>query len=324
MSEFHFLLIGISHSIASEDQLPLCYRAIMTIFSAVRPVLLLLVLASIWSSSFAVIKIGVETLPPLTLAASRITLAAIVLYGYTLFNSMPIPRDRKYWLLAFLIGIFGNGLPFTLIGWGEQTIDSGLAAILMAVMPLTTVLLVHIFSSDERLTPQKLVGILVGFGGVIVLVGPESLKYLGGDAFRQIAVACGAFSYAIATTIAKNMPPLHPAVSGSGVMVMGAVQMVMLSFIFDQPWLLTPSLGSWVAAVYLGLFPTALATFLYFHLLQIRGATFISFNNYIIPGLGVLWGAIFLNERVSIQEIISLGLILSGIAIASIRKHKVS
>jgi drug/metabolite transporter (DMT)-like permease len=297
----------------------------MTTFAAVRPVLLLLVLASIWSSSFAAIKIGVENLPPMTLAASRITLAAIVLYGYTRFNAMRIPRDRKYWVLVFLIGVFGNGLPFTLIGWGEQTIDSGLAAILMAVMPLTTVLLVHVFSSDERLTPQKLAGVLVGFGGVIVLVGPEALKGLGGDALRQIAVACGAFSYAIATTIAKNMPRLHPAVSGTGVMVMGALQMVTLSMIFDQPWLLTPTMMSWGAAVYLGLFPTALATFIYFHLLQIRGAMFISYNNYLIPGLGVLWGVLFLSEHVSIQEIIALGFILSGIAIASIsKKHKVS
>ena len=292
----------------------------MTSFAALRPVLLLLVLASIWSSSFAVIKIGVETLPPMTLAAARITLAAIVLYGYTRFSAMRIPTDRKYWVLVFLIGVFGNGLPFTLIGWGEQTIDSGLAAILMAVMPLTTVLLVHVFSSDEPLTTQKLAGMLVGFGGVIVLVGPEALKGLGGDAVRQIAVACGALSYAIATTIAKNMPRLHPAVSGTGVMAMGALQMISLSMIFDQPWLLTPSTASWAAAVYLGLFPTALATFVYFHLLQIRGATFISFNNYLIPGLGVLWGALFLNEHVSIQEIIALGLILSGIAIASVRK----
>ncbi len=291
----------------------------MITFPAVRPVLLLLVLASIWSSSFAVIKIGVETLPPMTLAALRITLAAIVLYGYALFNQMPIPRDSKYWVLAFLVGFFGNGLPFTLIGWGEQVIDSGLAAILMAVMPLSTVMLVHVFSSDERLTGQKLVGILVGFGGVIVLVGPETLKYMGGDALRQSAVACGAFSYAIATTIAKNMIRLHPAVSGSGVMLTGALQMVILSLTCDQPWLLVPSIKSLVAAAYLGLFPTALATFLYFYLLKIRGATFISFNNYIIPGLGVIWGAIFLNEHVSVQEMVALGLILSGIAIAGIR-----
>ena len=297
----------------------------MTIFATVRPMLLLFILATIWSSSFAAIKIGVETLPPMTLAASRITLAAIVLYGYTRFNALPIPRDRKYWVLVFLIGVFGNGLPFTLIGWGEQTIDSGLAAILMAVMPLTTVLLVHIFSSDERLTPQKLAGMLVGFGGVIVLLGPEALKGLGGDALRQTAVACGAFSYAVATTIAKNMPRLHPAVSGTGVMVMGAFQMVTLSMIFDQPWLLTPTMMSWGAAVYLGLFPTALATFLYFHLLQIRGAVFMSYNNYLSPGLGVLWGALFLSERVSIKEIVALGFILSGIAIASIgNKQKIS
>ena len=288
-----------------------------------HPVILLLVLASIWSSSFAFIKIGVETLPPMTLAAIRITIAAFILWGYARSKLMQIPKNRMFWILAFLIGVFGNGLPFTLIGWGEQTIDSGLAAILMAVMPLATILLLHVFSSDEHLTPRKLVGMLIGFGGVIVLVGPESLKGLGGDVFRQIAVALGAFSYAIATTIAKNMPRLHPAVSGTGVMVMGALQMITLSLIFDQPWLLRPSLTSMSAALYLGLFPTALATFVYFYLLQVRGATFISFNNYIIPGLGVLWGVLFLNENVSLQEMMALVLILLGIAIVSFKNQQI-
>ena len=295
----------------------------MTTFATVRPVLLLLMLASIWSSSFAFIKLGVDTLPPMTLAAIRIALAALVLYGYARFNAMRIPRERKFWWAAFWMGVFGNGLPFTLIGWGEQTIDSGLAAILMAVMPLATLFLVHIYSTDERLTPAKLAGMVVGFFGVIVLVGPEALKGLGGDAIRQIAVACGALSYAIATTIAKNMPRLHPAVSGTAVMTMGGIQMCILSLIFDQPWLLSPSLMSSAAAVYLGLFPTALATLIYFHLMQERGAMFISFNNYLIPGLGVLWGALFLNEHVSLQEILALGLILTGIAIAGVRKRPV-
>ncbi len=287
----------------------------------VHPVLLLFLLASIWSSSFAVIKIGVETIPPMTLAGVRIVLAVMLLFAYARFNGLRIPTDKRFWWLAFWMGLFGNGLPFTLIGWGEETIDSGLAAILMAVMPLTTLLLVHFFSTDEKLTPAKLAGMVIGFFGVIVLVGPEALKGLGGDAVRQIAVAGGAFSYAIATTIAKNMPRLHPSVSGTVVMTMGGAQMTILSLIIDQPWALTPSMASGIAAVYLGLFPTAIATLIYFHLMQVRGATFISFNNYLIPGLGVMWGALFLAEHVSLQEILALGLILTGIAIASLRKR---
>ncbi len=293
----------------------------MPTFASARPVLLLLLLASIWSSSFTVIKVGVETLPPMTLAAIRITLAAFVLFGYSRFNAKRFPVDRKFWWMAFWMGLLGNAVPFTLIGWGEETIDSGLAAILMAVMPLATLLLVHFFSTDERLTPTKLTCMLVGFFGVIVLVGPEALKGLGGDAVRQIAVACGALSYAFATTIAKNMPRLHPAVSSTATLGMGAVQIIILSLLFDQPWLLSPSLQSGMAAVYLGLFPTALAMFIYFHLMQERGATFVSFNNYLIPGLGVLWGALFLSEHVSVQEIIALGLILIGIAITSFKKR---
>jgi drug/metabolite transporter (DMT)-like permease len=294
----------------------------MMSFSSARPVLLLLLLATIWSSSFAFIKVGVETIPPMTLAAFRIILAALLLYGYARFNGMRIPGDKKFWWLAFWMGIFGNGLPFTLIAWGEETIDSGLAAILMSVMPLATLFLVHIFSSDEPMTRPKLAGMLVGFFGVIMLVGPEALKGLGGDAIRQIAVACGALCYAIATTIAKQIGRVHPAVSGTAVMTMGAIQMSAMSLLFDQPWLLSPSWLSGGAAIYLGLFPTALATLIYFHLITVRGATYIALNNYMIPALGVLWGALFLSEQVSVQEIIALGLILTGIAIASFRKRK--
>lgn len=296
----------------------------MTFIASARPILLLLLLASIWSSSFAVIKFGVETLPPMTLAAARILLAAVTLYAVARFKGMRIPRGASFWWMAFLVGVFGNGLPFSLIGWGEQTIDSGLAAILMAVMPLATLFLLRLFSTDERLTPAKLLGMVIGFCGVIVLIGPEALKGLGGDAIRQIAVACGALSYAIATTIAKNMPRLHPAVSGTAVMTMGAAQMIVLSLLVDQPWMLSPSLASSAAAIYLGLFPTAVATLIYFHLMQVRGAMFISFNNYLIPGLGVLWGVLLLGEHVSMQEIIALGLILSGIAIANFRKRSIT
>lgn len=292
----------------------------MTSPVTIRPILLLLLLASIWSSSFAMIKIGVETIPPMTMAAVRICMAAMLLYAYARLKGMRLPADRKFWWLSFWMGLFGNALPFTLIGWGEQTIDSGLAAILMAVMPLSTLLLVHFFSSDEKLTPVKLMGMVVGFFGIVVLVGPESLKGLGSTVLPQVAVASAAFCYAIATTVAKNMKGVPPAISSTGLTIMGGGQMLLMSLAFEAPWALSPSTASSLATIYLGLFPTALATLIYFHLMTIRGAMFVSFNNYLIPGLGVMWGALFLGEHVSMQEILALGLILTGIFIASIRK----
>jgi len=287
--------------------------------SPVRAALLLIALASIWSSSFSVIKVGVETLPPITLAALRITLAAVLLYAYVRWQSGTIPTSKKFWALAFVVGLFGNGLPFSLIGWGEQTIDSGLAAILMAVMPLATLLLAHLFAPGERISGLKLLGIVVGFSGVVVLIGPEALKGLGGDALRQMAVAGGALCYAIASTTATRMPRLHPAESGAAMMIAAALQMIPLSLYFDRPWTLQPSTESLMAAVYLGLFPTALAAIIYFFLIRERGATFIALNNYMIPALGVFWGWLFLDELISAQALLALAFILTGIAISNAR-----
>ena len=285
----------------------------------IRSILLLITLATIWSSSFTVVKVAVETVPPITLATLRIILAAIVLYAYMRSKGLRIPKSPQFWKSAVMVAFFGNCLPFTLIGWGQLTIDSGLAAILMAVMPLSTLLLLHIFTGNERLTVLKLIGIGTGFMGVVVLVGPEALKGLGGDLVAQLAVAGGAICYAIASTSATHMPPMHPAERGAPVMILAAVMFIPVSLWVDQPWTLKPDMISVTAAVYLGLFPTALATIIYFHLISARGATFIALNNYMVPALGVIWGWLFLHETVSSQSLIALALILAGIAITQFR-----
>jgi len=287
--------------------------------SAARDLLLLLALATIWSSSFTVIKIGVETIPPLTLTAMRISLAALILYGFARARGIRIAADRRFLVLAFVVGMFGNTLPFALINWGERTVDSGLAAILMAVMPLATLLLTHVFSKDERLTANKLGGIVVGFCGVALLVGPDALAGLGIDAVSQIAIACGALCYAVASTVATHMPAMHPAARGAPVLAMAAAQAIPLALLFEAPWTLTPSPASLGAGLYLGLLPTALATFIYFHLIAARGATFIALNNYMIPALGVLWGWLFLDEVVSARALAALAMILAGLALANWR-----
>ncbi|MCH7487668.1 MAG: DMT family transporter [Proteobacteria bacterium] len=278
----------------------------------------MLALASIWGSSFMFIKIAVGSIPPLTLAAGRVALAAAVLYAFIRLRGMRLPVQGRNWTLYFAVAFFGNSLPFTLIGWGEEHIDSGLAAILMAVMPLTTLLLAHVYVKDEPLTVNKLIGIAVGFTGVVVLVGPEVMKGLGSDALRQGAVAAGALCYAVATITARLLPEAPPAVRAAAVLIWSAVQIVPVALILDAPWLLQPSPGSLASAVYLGLFPTALATIIYFHLISTRGASFIAFNNYLVPVFGVMWGAALLGEKVSMQELGALALILGGIAISGV------
>ena len=268
------------------------------------------------------IKIAVVSIPPLTLAAGRVALAAAVLYAFIRLSGKRMPRLGRNWTLYFTVAFFGNSLPFTLIGWGEEHIDSGLAAILMAVMPLATLLLAHVFVKDEPLTMNKLIGIAVGFTGVVVLVGPDVLKGLGSDALRQGAVAGGALCYAVATITARLLPEAPPAVRAASVLMWSAVQIVPTALILDAPWLLIPSVGSLASAVYLGLFPTALATIIYFYLISARGASFIAFNNYLVPVFGVMWGTALLGERVSMQELIALALILGGIATSGVVGRK--
>ena len=264
------------------------------------------------------IKIAVASIPPLTLAAGRVALAAAVFYAFIRFRGMRLPVQGRNWTLYFAVAFFGNGLPFTLIGWGEEHIASGLAAILMAVMPLATLLLAHVFVKDEPMTMGKLIGIVVGFAGVVVLVGPEALKGLGSDVLRQGAVAGGALCYAVATITARLLPESPPTVRAAAVLVWSAVQMVPTALILDAPWLLQPSPGGLASVFYLGLFPTALATIIYFHLISARGASFIAFNNYLVPVFGVMWGTAFLGERVLMQELGALALILGGIAISGV------
>lgn len=279
---------------------------------------LLLSLAMLWSSSFTFIKVAVETIPPLSVAAGRLTLAAVLVVAVARLRGLRFPDERGLLLKFLAVGLFGNALPFTLISWGEVRIDSGLAAILMAVMPLATLVLAHLFTSDERMNPPRILGVCIGFAGVVVLIGPAALAGLGEDAVRQIAVAGGAVCYAIATVTARRLPRMPLFLSSAGALTASVVVSLPLALMVDRPWTLAPSPESVGAVAMLGLFPTALAVLLYFALLQRTGATFIALNNYLIPSLGVLWGIVFLGETLSARAIAALAVILVGIAVTRI------
>ncbi|MDD9876376.1 MAG: DMT family transporter [Magnetovibrio sp.] len=289
-----------------------------------RDVFWLITLALIWGSSFAAIKVAVATMPPMTMVAVRVVIAVAILGAIMAWQGARLPRDRRSWAMGFVLGVFGLALPFFLIGWGEERVSSGLAAILMAVMPLTTMVLAHFFNEGDPLNGAKLAGVGIGFVGVVILIGPEALKGLGGELLHQLAVAGGACCYAVNATLTRNLPhgPPGTPMIGRAVMVMscGAVISVPLALAVDGPGaLVAVSADAWLAALYLGVLPTGLATLIYFYLIEARGASFFSFVNYLNPVFGVLWGALLLAEVIGLQALFALALILAGVAVASRR-----
>ena len=288
-----------------------------------RDVCWLIALALVWGSSFAAIKVAVETVPPMTLVAARVVIAAGVLYAVALARGVQLPRDRLSWIMGFALATFGLALPFFLIGLGQTRIDSGLAAILMSVMPLATMVLAHFFTEGDPFTRHKLFGIVIGFAGIIVLFGPEALRGMGSDFWYQLAVAGGAVCYAINAVLTRNLP------QGSGSSMIGRAVMVMISgvviavpaaLLIDGPMaLMQASTMGWWMVIYIGVLPTGLAGLVYFYLIETRGASFFSFVNYLNPVFGVIWGAVLLGEAVGLQALGALTLILAGVAVSSRR-----
>lgn len=276
----------------------------------------LLLLAVLWSSAFAAIKVGVETVHPTWLVAGRLVCAALLLLGFAAWRGQMLPPINSDWLIYFFLGAAGYGIPFFLISWGEVVVDSGPAAILMAVMPLTTMLLAHFFVSGEHMTLRKVAGLLIGLAGVVVLVGPGALARLGGETIRELAILSGAIFYAINAIVSRRLTPADPVTRSAAVVLCAAVQMVPIALLTTGlPADLTVT--SWGSILYLGVFPTAIATILFFHLIDHEGATFVALNNYIIPSLGLLWGVLLLGEAVSLQSLGALVIILAGVGLAT-------
>ena len=249
----------------------------------------------------------------MSLAAGRIIITTAILYAIFLWRRDILPMEGGLWRQCFVLAFFGNTLPYFLIMWGEVDVDSALAAILLSVMPLATLVLAHIFTTDEKFTPLKVAGVVVGFIGVVILVGPDALGGLGDHLVRQLAVAGGAFCFAIQTVMARRLPKISPLTVSVIVMICALVQALPLAFIVDWPITTMPSAISWGAMICLGVFSGAIALIIYFYLVAQRGATYVALNNFLLPPLGVFWGFLFLDELVAPQALIALGVILIGI-----------
>lgn len=277
---------------------------------------LLFLLGGVLGSSFLFMKVGVRTIPPITLVAGRLTVAAIVLCAYMQFTKSAFPRSRYVWKYFLLLGVFANIVPFSLITWSEIHIDSSLASIFMSLIPLFTASMAQFFTDDERLSLNKVLGLGLGFLGVLVLLAPSIFSEgLKAEILPQFACFFAALSYAFARIQTRKLYAVPALVTSTGVLICASALSIPISIIVDKPWTLNPSFESLLSVVCLSIFCTAFAYLILYQLIAEVGATFMTTMNYLVPLFGILWGYIFLGEIPRFASIFSAILVFVGLSI---------
>jgi drug/metabolite transporter (DMT)-like permease len=275
------------------------------------------ILAVIWGGAFFFIGIAVRHVLPLTYVWLRLTIAAVAMWGYLYFKGEKLGLPKQVWASILLLALLNNALPFTLFGWGQTHIASGLASILNATTPIWGVVVAHFLTHDERMSPRKIAGVLLGFGGVALMIGPSLLASLGTSALAQLACVTAALSYALAAVWARRFRVLgvSPLSVTTGQLTAGALMMLPLSLIVDQPWTHPfPPISAWAAITALALFCTAFGYVLYFRLIETSGATNALLVTLLVPPVAILLGFLFLGEQLAAQDFLGLGLIALGLA----------
>lgn len=280
--------------------------------------LLLICLVIFWGTSFMFISLSVESMHPLTIVFYRVLIGALILTLVVYVKGLKLPFTIRAWLAYLAMGIIGNVLPFFLISWGQLSVNSGIAGMIMATMPLMTMILAHYLVDGEDLNRYKIMGFIFGIGGIAVLLGPVFEG--GGQAvFGGISIFIAASCYAVNSILVRRLPKFNPFISASGVLI-AATLVVFPFWLFVVPTsdakVTTLALGS---TIWLGIGPTAIATLLLFAVIDRAGPTFLSTINYMIPVVAFFTGAYVLSEPVEWSSIFALVIILSGIALTRFR-----
>ena len=282
--------------------------------------LLLGTLSLAWGFAFYLIAVALESFQPLTIVNIRLAVGATTLYWVMRWKGHRFPREGHWWGRFALLTLLGNLIPFSLITWAETEISSSQAGLLMALMPISTMVLSHFFVHGDTLTPRRLFGVFLGFGGVVVLVGGEALEGMGGSALlAQLAVLLATLAYASNAVHAKRLPPIDTIVVSTGSLGVGALMLLPFTLYLEPPAAIAPSLDALSATLTLGIVSTGLATWMYFRVVTDCGPSFLSIINYIIPAIAFAAGVLFLNESAQPSQFAGLLLILAGIALTQNR-----
>jgi len=285
---------------------------------------LLAALVVLWGSNFMFIKLGVSAVPPATLVATRLVIGAVILVAVVRAWGYNFPPLGRAWMPYVTLGVLGNCLPFWFITWGQKSLDSALAGILMAIMPLTTLLLAHFFVAGESMTRNRVAGFVLGFLGIVVLMGPAALAGLGGSTIEilaQLSVLAGALCYAVNGILIRVTLKGDVMVASAAIIAVAAVVSVPVALVLDQPWRLQPGADALWILLWIGIGPTAIATLVHLKLIGSAGPTFMSLINYCIPAVATFFGVMLLGEKPGANAYAGLLLILSGIALSQFRRN---
>lgn len=275
----------------------------------------LLLLAAMWGCTFFFVALAQRDLPPMTLVALRVCIAASALHIWLLVRRQRLPGDARRLGQFLVMGFLNNLLPFALIFWAQTHIASGLAAILNAATPIFAMALAHVLTRDDRLTSARALGVLTGVLGVAVMVGLEALWGLSADLLGQLAVLGAALSYACAGLYGRRLHGYPPAVAACGQLSASAVMALPLALLIDRPWMLPAPGGEAVVAVLaLALLGTALGYAIYFQILATSGAVNLLLVTLLLPAVAVFLGVGLLDEKLAPRQIAGMALIALGLA----------
>jgi drug/metabolite transporter (DMT)-like permease len=269
-------------------------------------------------ASYTFIKLGVATIPPITLIAARTLIAGLLLLTIMRWRGLSLPRDIASWRRFLFQACLNSVIPFTLIAWAERSLDAGLATILNSTAPVFTFLLTFAITRHEPVTRRKLFGVLAGLAGTCLIVGVQALSGIGEQFVAQIAVIVATMCYAGAAIFSRGFRGLDPMAPAAGSLLCGAAILVPLSLAVDRPWTLAPSASSMLALLGLAVFSTALAFVIYFRLIQTLGAVGTTSQAYLRVPIGVAIGVLFLGETLTSTAWIGLGCVVIGVAAMTI------
>ena len=273
-----------------------------------------------WGFAFYLIALGLQDFSPLTVVNIRLLVGAMTLYLIMRWQGYTLPPPGGWWGRFSVLAITGNLVPFSLISWAETRISSSQAGLLMALMPITTMVLSHFYVQDDVLTPRRLAGVLLGFLGVLVLVGGDVLAGMGGGTLiAQLAVLLATMAYATNAVYTKRMPTINTLVVATGSLIIGSLMLLPVTLYLEQPTLVDASASSLLATVLLGVVSTGLATWVFFRVVTDCGPGFLSIINYIIPAIAFAAGVMFLGESAAPSQFMGLLLVLIGIAMTQNR-----
>lgn len=276
---------------------------------------MLILLSIFWGGSFFFVEVALRGFDPFTLVFLRVAIAALILFGVAYMKGLPIPASLNVWAAFFVMGAINNAIPFCLIAWGQTRINGGTASIFNAMTPIFTVIVAHLFTTDERLTFQKLIGVLIGFSGVYVMMKPELKDGFSMRGMGQMAVVGAAICYGFAGVYGKRFKKLSPMMISAGTLACSAVMLLPVVLVNGALWSMAPPMDAVAAVLGSAAISTAAAYLLFFRILATAGATNVMLVTFLIPISALMLGVGVLGEVIQELETVGMGCIFLGLVV---------